>query len=262
MLENAYGIIIEELKPLFDEQGFKTEQADDGEVYKSDKKAIKIRFDDKKKMYRMYAADVTDGSTGEFAELSTWLFEDESDEKDARSIGADFKDTLEEVLGIKKAAFNAHRSQIDLPSKAAPGATPGIGAFTQRFLTICPQFKDAYKDNVAQYGDFLYYDFYCKIAAPHLRELLKRNDKKQLTKFCKMISEMYIDGDSEVDRVIVCCILGEAVYDDEELLSRLEGYLEGEDYLKHILRITISLIKKDKAKSARAKGSGKAVKIK
>ena len=77
-----------------------------------------------------------------------------------------------------------------------------------------------------------------------------------------MISEMYIDGDSEVDRVIVCCILGEAVYDNEELLSRLEEYLEGEDYLKHILKITVSLIKKDKAKSERTKNSGKAVKIK
>lgn len=261
MLEKSYEIIVEELKPLFEEQGFKSESSDDGEIYKSEKKAVKIRFDDKKKMYKMYVADVKEG-TLEFTELSTWLFEDDSDEKDARSIGADFKDTLEEVLGIKKAAFNAHRSQIDLPSKAAPGATPGIGAFTQRFLTICPQFKDDYKDNVAQYGDFLYYDFYCKIAAPYLRDLLKRNDKKQLTKFCKMISEMYIDGDSEVDRVIVCCILGESVYDNEELLSRLEEYLEGEDYLKHILKITVSLIKKDKAKSERTKNSGKAVKIK
>ncbi len=249
MLEKSYEMIIDELKPLLEEQGFRAASADDGEVYESDKKAVKVRFDEQKKMYRLYIADVTEGSCGEFAELSTWLFEDDADEKEARSIGADFRDTLEEVLGIKKAAFNARRSQIDLPSKAAPGATPGIGAFTQRFLTICPQFKDDYRDNVAQYGDFLYYDFYCKKAAPYLRELLIKNDKKQLTKFCKMISEMYIDGDSEVDRVIVCCILGEAVYDDEKLLETLEGYLEGEDYLKHILKITTSLIRKDKIKS-------------
>ena len=46
MLENSYKIITDELKPLFDEQGFKSESVDDGEIYKSGKKAVKIRFDD------------------------------------------------------------------------------------------------------------------------------------------------------------------------------------------------------------------------
>ncbi len=249
MLEKAYEIIIEEMKPLFDEQGFKPEKSEDGEAYVSDKKAVKIGFDEKKKMFSIYLADVQEGKIGDFSELSTWLFSDDYEEKDARSIGADFKDTLEEVLGIKKAAFNARRSQIDLPSKAAPGTTPGVGAFTQRFLTICPQFKDDYKDNVAAYGDFLYDDFYRSTAAVYLRELLKANNKKQLTKIFKMICEMYIEGDSEVGRVIVCSILAEATYDDNELLERAEEYLEEENYLKNILKTTIPLVKKDKAKS-------------
>ena len=111
----------------------------------------------------------------------------------------DFADSLREIFGMKKQVSNL--KDVALPSKAASrGPTPNVEALAQRFLAIFPQYKDAYREHMAKYGEFLYQDFFARTAAVKLKELCAdpKANKKQLEKFFDLLNEMYAEGDANV----------------------------------------------------------------
>jgi hypothetical protein len=87
-MDNRYiNKVLEELNPLFAEQGFKET---DG-VFKNEKKAVKIEYNEDRQSYLLFAADIDEeGKQDEFAELAAWLFDDTQNENDAVSVGMDF----------------------------------------------------------------------------------------------------------------------------------------------------------------------------
>jgi len=64
-----YDEIIKGLQPLFSEQGLK-ESPDAPEIYLNDKKAVQVIYDDNKKMFLLNIADIIDGESVEFTEVS------------------------------------------------------------------------------------------------------------------------------------------------------------------------------------------------
>ena len=189
----AYQVILGEISPLLTEKGFEAKQ--DGELtnYIGDQKAIRVEFDEEKKLFELRSCGVADGQpNGDWQVLSSWLFAEDATEKDARSIGRDFTDSLLESLGIKPSALN--KNKIALPSKNAGGDTPTAEALTQRFLTLVPQYKDAYREHVAENGSCRYVEFLEETATPHMRKLLQENNKKQLEKMMDMLNEIYCSG--------------------------------------------------------------------
>ncbi|MBO7520453.1 MAG: hypothetical protein J6T73_06715, partial [Clostridia bacterium] len=96
MLDNRYiGKVLEEMQPLFDEQGFKAVK--NGE-YKREDRSVLVEYDDARQMYVLKTAE----ADGEYTEISSWLFDDSQTERDAGSVGIDFTETLRERLGVKK----------------------------------------------------------------------------------------------------------------------------------------------------------------
>jgi len=230
MVEKAFEIIMDELKPTLEKKGLKSTQTDDGEVFANEEIAVKVRYDADSSQYKLAVGEVEDEDIDSFYTKSTWLFDEGSDEKRAKSIGIDFKDTLDEILGVKKSNIRQN-SGIALPGKAGKNDTVTLEGFTARFLALFPKYKDEYKAHVAKYGEFLYCDFYKNSAAVEVREMIKANDRKLIAKTFKMLKEMYNNGDCTTDRVITYSILANAAKNDEKVLEEILHQIEDEKHM-------------------------------
>ena len=113
MINNAYEIIIETLKPVIDSQKF-TRQGEEY-VFSNDKKAFRINHNAERNIFELDVANL-EGGEAEFVNISNYLFDDSSDERDARSVGGDFLDSLNNELGIQRSVA-LRRKDVALPSK-------------------------------------------------------------------------------------------------------------------------------------------------
>ncbi len=221
MNENALNIILKQLEPVFTAQKL-VRQGGEDVVYTNKTHAVKIWYDDERKLFMLDMAELNGAESIEFENKSMYLFDDGYNEKDAKSVGGDFADTLNKAFGVTR----TRTSSVDLPTKAAPGATPGEDAFCNRFLTLYPQYKDKYKDDVEKYGDFLYEKFFAETAAVKLKELVAANEKKPIIKMLEMLDEFYVDGNFDVQSTISYTIIGGAFRGEKELFERACGYME------------------------------------
>lgn len=211
ILDNRYyEQVIAEMRPFLDEHGFVSR--DDGS-FRGEAKAFKVEYSEPRQMYLLLGADVTDGEPGEFSELSAWLFDDTQTAKDAGSVGVDFTATIRDTLGIK--IKRAPLSDVDLPSADKNGALT-VSGFTKKVLDVFPQFKDAYKEHVAQYGNFLYLNFYGETLVPQIKAVLRENTKKGKKKLFDLMETGYLSGDRETVNAVVA-VLAAAAYGDEEM---------------------------------------------
>lgn len=247
MNQAAFDIITKELSTVFESQGMKPGDSDDA-VYLNDKYAVKVWYDEEKKMFKLDMATLEEGKGIEFATVSSWLFDEHHNERDAKGVAGDFVDTLNTRLGIKR-VMSVSAREISLPSKPAGDSTPGVEAFANRFLTLFPQYKQTYKESMAKYGDFMYVDFFANTAAPKLRELADDGAKKPLEKMVGMLDTYYVDGDYTVQGLITYIIIGGAFADAPELFDKV---LETCDNCGHIAvpgKVMLStVIKKEHAK--------------
>ncbi len=205
-----YDNLIGEMKPFFDENGFVCR--DDGS-FRGETKSFRIEYSEERQMYLLKVADFTDGAVGEYTEISSWLFDDTQNAKDAESVGIDFTATVRETLGIK--LKRAKITDVDLPSADKNGSLT-VSGFTKKVLDVYPQYKDAYKEHIAKYGNFLYLNFFSETLVPQICTVLKENNKKTSKKLFELLENAYIGGDKETVNVVVA-VLAAAVYTDNSL---------------------------------------------
>ena len=221
MNDNALKIILGELEPVFSSQKLIRQQGDDV-VYTNSTHAVKIWYNEERKLFMLDVAALNGDESVDFVNKSMYLFDEGHNEKDAKSVGSDFADTLNTVFGVTR----TRRASVDLPSKAAPGSTPGEDAFCNRFLTLYPQYKDKYKQDVERYGDFLYERFFSETAAVKLKELMASGEKKAIIKMLQMLDEFYVDGNFDVQSTITYTIIGGAFRDNTDLFEKACAYME------------------------------------
>lgn len=206
--------IVDNMAEFLNEQNFVQVENEVGH-YKNDKKDFVILFDTAKKLFTLNIADIENGEVGSYSTVSTWLFDETHREDDTKTIAKDFCDVLFKNLGLVRKKINGVES-VQLPGKTLTGQTPNIEGFTGKFLSIFPQYKEEYKQNVAKYGDFLYVEFYKTYGVEKLKELLsdKKANKKQLSKYLDMLGNMFEEGDSTVSAVITSVIIAGAFLDN------------------------------------------------
>ncbi len=253
MNTSAYHIILGEISPLLTEKGFATVTEGDLTRFVGESKAVSVSFDEEKKLFELRACGVSEGEPdGEWQVLSSWLFADDANEKDARSIGRDFYDSLLEELGIKP---TVNKNKIAMPNKSAGGDTPTPEALTQRFLTLAPQYKNAYREHVAANGTCHYVEFLEETAVPHMRKLLEENNQKQLGKMMDMLDEIYCSGTKEATALVSYVFLGESIGDNVQLRDTALSYMEEHKYLAIALQNMFHRMKKAKGKTPSANKS-------
>jgi len=227
-LDNRYyENVISEMKPFIEEQGF---VADDGGIFTNEKKAFEVIYDEARQMYILSVADILeDNSYTEYKELNSWLFDDSQTAKDATAVGIDFVNSLRKELGIKSKR-QVLGDDIALPAANKSGAM-NITGFAKKMLDVFPALKDEYKNHIAQYGNFLYLNFFGEYLVPCLKKLFDEGNKKQIKKVYDVFEDAYVKGDKETVNVLVA-VLCAAAYNDKKADSNIRLMLE-ED--KHFL---------------------------
>ena len=230
MNQQAYDLILAQMEPVLKHKNFEKQEFDGMECFANGEKVVRVEFVEEQNLFELKVCKQADGvPDGSWETLSSWLFLPDYADKDAKSIGNDFSDSLKILLGM---SAEKSRSKIDLPSKGAPGDTPTLETLTQKFLTIFPQYKEKYKDHVAQHGECLYVEFFEEYGATHLRTLLRENKTKQLPKYMEILNEVYTLGNKDAQAMVSRVILGEAIDGDPELKKQAESYMEEYPYLK------------------------------
>lgn len=244
ILDNRYyDSVIAEMQPFFEEHKFTARE--DGS-FLNDSRSVKIDYSEEKQMYLLSVAEVTDGTVGEYTQLSSWLFDDTQNAKDAGAVGVDFTATLRENMGIK--IKRAPITEVDLPTAQKSGAMT-VAGFTKKVLDVFPQYKDAYKQHIADYGNFLYMEFYSNTLVPQIKAVLKEGAKKTVKKLFELLENGYLQGDKETVNIIVASVAA-AVYDDEALTSAAMEMLEGDAHFKSSVASFIPMIKSKKKLAA------------
>lgn len=241
-----YGKVVEEMNAFFENNGFKA----DGDVFVSDKAAVKIEYDESKQIYNLLIAQVSDGNTGEFEVASSYLFDDSQNEKDAASVGIDFVDTLRTRLGIKTARKNMGVN-IDLPT-ANKGDAVTINTLTTKVLAIYPVLKDVYKQEISEKGKYLYLDFLTTYAVPEIRKTLDAGNKKSVKKLIETLTEIFIKGDNDTT-IVVVALLTSAIGKNEARFKTAAEHMSSCTNLIASVNNQISLLGKNKKFTAAVK---------
>ena len=240
-MDNRYiDVVINEMKPFLDENGF---SSCDGGGYKNGKREIKVSYSDERQMYILLIADIDDeGNVGEFSEKAAWLFDDSQNQKDAESVGIDFTETLRQNMGITVKRSSA--SNVELPT-ASKGDTYNISSFTKKALDTYPQLKDAYKEYVSKYGNFLYLNFFGEYLVPSVKSTLGEKTKKSQKKILDLVSEAYVSGDKETVNAVVA-VIAAACYKDSEATETVNGIFADNLHLKSAVASFVSVLNKKK----------------
>ena len=209
-MDNRYlDKVIAEMQPFFDENGFKAVD----EIYKNDKKAVAVEYNEERQMYILKTADIAEDGSFELVEASAWLFDDSQNAKDAEAVGIDFTATLKTELGIKHKRSVAAANAVDLPTVSKDG-TYTITAFTKKMLDVFPVLKDEYKAHIAVYGNFLYLNFFGEKLVPQIKSVLLENNKKSVKKLFDVLQNAYLQGDRDTVNTIVAVVCAACANDE------------------------------------------------
>ncbi len=233
-----YGTVIGEMSPFFEEQGLKA----DGDIFKNDKIAVKVSYDEPRQVYKLFTAVINEGKIGDFEDVGSYLFDDSQTEKDAEGVGIDFVDTLKKKLGVK----GKKRSglEVELPS-ANKGGSVTITTLTSKLLAVYPALKDVYKEEVDKKGKYLYLDFMTTYFVPEIRQTLENANRKTVKKLMDMLAEMFVQGNGETSTA-VAVILAAAIGKNEARFRTAAEHLADCQHLINAANNLISLLGKDK----------------
>lgn len=194
-------------------------------LYGGKKGTAKIELFEGKISLFCSAAESGSAVDEDFKKVTTTLFDLEKvDERDIRYVVNEINDCINDTYGKKEKAKKL--PQPVSKSAAKSGASYyDLVTLGSRFVQIYPELKDAYKQNIEKYGEFLADEFFTKLGNEKFRETVKRNDPQQMKKLFNMLNEVYNDGTNQVQSVIVVTILG-SLYDDENLLANCVDYMD------------------------------------
>ena len=217
-MDNKYfENVLKELNPFFEENSIKPKD----DIFVNDKKAIKVKYEEERKMFTLSVADINEGEVGEFSEINAWLFDESQNLRDAESVGIDFVNSLRKVFGIKHTRNT--NALIDLPT-AQKGDVMNITAFSKKMLDIFPALKDEYKEHIAVYGNFLYLNFFGEYLVPRLIRLFEEGTKKQIKKFYDVAEDAYVKGDKDTVNTLIA-VLAASAYKNEKVDESIKNML-------------------------------------
>ena len=245
MDKSFYSSILNGIENLLKEKGYHRTVDADLEYFTNGERAVTVEYDEKDKLLRLKNAVLEEGSEVKWNEMSAWFLDENSTEADKKSIENDFVDSLSELIGVKTSTL-INQQQVDLPSKRAKADTIDIEGMTARFLAMYPVYKDAYKENVAVYGDFLYDKFFTDYAVPELRKALQADNKKQINKQIDLYNTCYLKGDEAVVTTVVYTVLGGALLGDAKLAENAWAYMDKAQYLKSAVQQMLKVLSSEK----------------
>lgn len=194
-------------------------------LYGGKKGAAKIELFEGKISLLCSVAEAENAVDEDFRKVTTSLFDVEKvDDRDIKYVVNEFCDCVNDTYG-KKDKSKKLPQPVSKSAAKSGSVYYDLVTLGSRFVQIYPEIKDAYKQNIEKYGEFLADDFFLNYGNEKFRETVKKNDPQQMKKLFNMLNEVYNDGTNQVQSVIVVTILG-SLYDDETLLANCVDYMD------------------------------------
>lgn len=238
MLERkeALSLILKNCSEKFEQIGFTSSAVcEDGEEAYVDfaKDDITIRL-----LSHDNLLDVTEKvGEGDFVKVESNLLDLETyEDRDIKSLSNEICETVSSSYGKKARQVAKKAPQTISKSAAKNGTEYDANTLASRISTLYPELKDAYKDNFQTYDEFLGEDFFVNHANKYIMQTIRSNDSQTMKKLFKILSEIYENGSSDVQDLVVVTILGE-IDNDEELLAKCREQITDEDFYETLVAV-------------------------
>ena len=232
-LFEAYAEITKNLEKTNNDLGFKKAgESENAITFKGEKGLYRLAYDSDIGILQLEVAYEDNGEQTEFNTISKSLFElGVIDSRDIKSTSNEIIDEIEKMFKVKKPV---NLDKVKMPkSVSRTKAKNGIISYdtdslANRFGTLYPEFKDAIKQNVVDYGEFLPEEFFINYGTPKVLDVIKNGTKAEQKKLFKMLGEVFEDGTNEVQDIIAVTILGE-MKNDKAMMAVADEYMS--DYM-------------------------------
>lgn len=233
-LSEAYRLLDKTISENIKDLSFKRQNPKDEQrlSYKSEKGLFRVVHDSETNIMSIEVAYDDKGEDTAFETISKSLFElSDADERECRSFANEVSDEIRSIFAARK---KVDIDKIKMPkavsrSKAKSGAVSyDVDSLANRFGVLYPDLKDAVKQNISDYGEFLPETFFTEIGTPRVLEVIRNGSEAERKKLFKMLGEVYEDGTNEVQDVIGVTILG-AMKNDAALMEVADRYMT--DYM-------------------------------
>lgn len=195
-------------------------------LYGGQNGTVKIEFFEGKISLLCSLANAKNAVDNDFKNVSTSLVNPETaDERDIKYLVNEFSDGINDMFGKKNNAGKKLPQPVSKSAAKSGSVYYDLVTLGSRFAGIYPELKQAYKENLEKYGEFLADDFFLNYGNAKFRETVQKNDPTQMRRLFNMLNEVYNDGTNQVQSVIVVTILG-SLYDDDQLLANCTDYMD------------------------------------
>lgn len=227
-INEAYRLIEKNLENTVKELGFSRLKSN-GEnlTYKGNKGLFRVCHNDETNILSLECS-AESSEESEFKTVSKTLFDlSVVDEKDCRSASNEIADEITSIFASRK---KVDIDKIKMPkavsrSKAKNGTISyDTDSLANRFGVLYPEFKEAIKQNISDYGEFLPETFFTEIGTPKVIDVIKNGTEAEQKKLFKMLGEVYEDGTNEVQDIIGVTILGE-MKNDPQMMAVADKYM-------------------------------------
>ena len=222
----GFSTIVKELEATLSTLGFEKEATEpDGKAavsFSGEKGAVVLEYTDNK--FFIFIGDDTESAT---KKISASLLSEDASASDIKFIIGEARETLNEKFA-KKAAVQKKTSQKapQTVSKAAVknGSFYDANTLASKLCLVFPELRPFYKDNLAEYGEFMGEEFFDKYGAEKIITAIKENNPQTMKKLFQVLNEIYEDGTNDTQSLIAVTILSN-LNNDKILLARCVDYM-------------------------------------
>lgn len=218
-IKKAFNLIVEKVEKELVSAGYTKQKvaADNGNelvaLFTSQNVAYSVvYYKDKTHMVLRTCTMTEDGPDNDWKTLATWMFDEESTEKDAQSIANDFVEGVSGTIAIKRAKQVKQKKKKDDDGTATPKF------LAKRFVTYFPELRDEIKNEEDCYFPFRGATFAKEHIVPKVATYIKRASKPELEKFAGVFNLQYGNGDVDTRSIITVVILNSLSNEEFESL--------------------------------------------
>lgn len=185
------------------------------EFYANEKHYL-INVDSQKKLIIL---NIIDNENNLSKNLSSWLFDENTlTQKDVNDISSDFIETI----SIKEKSV--HKKSSKSQKNSSDNTNVNDMFFANRIVNFFPELKEKMQIEKNSYETFRTATFTKNEVLPTVNDFLKSGDKSRISKFGKLISDLYKNGDLSVRGMITIIILNNS----DDLQEKLIPYISEE----------------------------------
>ena len=194
-------------------------------TFSGEKGALKLKYENE--IAAVYFADDEAALEEGGKKLVATLLPENGDSRDVKYVANEIADCLNERFAKKVAVKkNGTTKAPQTVSKTAVknGSYYDANTLASKLCLVFPELRDLYKQNIAEYGEFLSEKFFTEYGTEKVISAIKQNNPQTMKKLFQILNEIYEDGTNDTQSLIAVTILGE-LNNDQILLARCVDYM-------------------------------------